>query len=563
MKRRPLSAALPVAALVLFWIANRGAYKDFFQADSLDNLAMMQSLGYGELFLPLLVPRVGVNNFRPVGMLFFKLMGRQFGLWFPPYAVALQLLHILNTGLLIWLLLRLGLTFLAACAGGLFFLFHMALFHVLWEPMFAFDLICCSLCLLSFLAYIDGRWIVSFLLFWLAYRTKENAIGLPAVFFAYEWLLGDGKWKRLIPFFALSMVLSIQALINNAVRESDYTLRFDPASIWKCIAFYAKQLLLVPYAGLAILAVPLFTRNRRMWFGFAWFCILIAPMLLLPGRLFSAYLYVPLIGLAMFLATLAEWQPKLVIAVLLALWIPWNFVNLRWLRKAELARADTARQYVANVAKAAQKYPGIRTFLYHDIPMESYTIPAVVRLIQPASEDVKVLAVDDPGAPKAVQSQPVVLLDWQPTPVPGSVVTLAHTRDAPDASFIVMDRGTPLWQLGRGWNLADRGPYRWIEPSATARLTRPADASQFELTVNIFPEFFKYVPKGHVRVSLDGHPIGERDFDRPGVEVVRWNLAKAPAGVVRVDFETQPGFRTEAGGNLFGLSFGNFGFVTP
>lgn len=566
MKNNLLSVFLAFAALLLFSIANRGAYRNFFQADSLDNLALMQSLPYNELYRPLLIPKVSFDNFRPVGMLFFKLMGRVFGLWFPPYVAALQILHIANVALLVWVLRRLGPGFVAACAGGLFFAFHMALFHVFWEPMFAFDLICGALCLLSLLAYIDGRWIVSFLLFWLAYRAKENAIMLPAVFAAYEWLLGDRKWKRLVPFLALSLVLGTQGLMNNAVRDSAYTLKFDPVSVWKCIVFYSTELLLIPYAGLAILAVPLFTRNRQMWFGFLSFCILMVPLLLLPGRLFGAYLYVPLIGVAICAGTLAEWQPKAAIAVLLAIWISWNYVNLRSLRKAELARADTARQYIANVVKAAQKYPGIRTFLYHDMPMEWYAISAVVHLVQPGP-DVKVYAVGEPEAAKVLESQSVVVLDWQPTPLPGSVVTLAHTvadtLATPDVSYIVMDRRTPIWQLERGWNLGDKGPYRWIEPAATARLARPANAKQFELTVNIFPAFLKYVPQGHVRVSLDGHAIGERDFDRPGVEVVRWNLDKAPAGEVRVAFETQPGFRTAADGSLFGLSLGNFGFVTP
>lgn len=566
MKYKLLAAALLLGALLLFTIANRGAYRDYFQADSLDNLALMQSLPYHELYRPLLIPKVEFDNFRPIGMVFFKLMGRWFGLWFPPYVAALQILHIVNVGLLIWLMRRLDLGFVAACAGGLFFAFHMALFHVFWEPMFAFDLICGLLCLLSLLAYVDGRWIVSVLLFWLAYRAKENAIMLPAVLAAYEWLLGNRKWKRLIPFFALSLVLGVQALMNNAVRDSAYTLKFDPVNVWKCIAFYSTQVLLIPYAGLLLIAALAFVRNRRMWFGIASFCILIVPMLLLPGRLFSAYMYVPLIGIAICVGVLAQWNPKPVLAILLALWIPWNYVNLRWMRKEELARADKARIYVATLVKAAQRYPGIRTYLYRDKPMEWYAIRAVVSLVRPGGKEVKALAMGDPEASKALQSEPVVVLDWQPVPLPGFAVASAHTRETPDTSYIVMDRATPVWQLERGWDLGEDGPYRWIEPIATARLTRPPNAKQFELTVNIFENFFKYVSRGHVRVSLNGptgnaHAIGERDFDRPAVEVVRWNLDNAPAGPVTVTFETQPGFRTEADGRLFGLSVGNFGFL--
>src|SRR5579863_3143385 len=161
--RRLLAAILALAALVLFSIANRGAYKSYFQADSIDNLALAQSLSVRDLLQPLLVPKVFFNNFRPVGMLFFKLMGQWFGLWFQPYIGALQLLHIFNAVLVVWLLRRLKLSFAAACAGALFFAVHMALFSVHWEPMYVFDLLCGSFCLLGLIAYIDGRWIVSFI----------------------------------------------------------------------------------------------------------------------------------------------------------------------------------------------------------------------------------------------------------------------------------------------------------------------------------------------------------------------------------------------------------------
>lgn len=559
--QRVLAAILALVALVLFSIANRGAYKSYFQADSIDNLALAQSLSARDLLQPLLVPKVFFNNFRPVGMLFFKLMGQWFGLWFPPYVVVLQLLHILNAVLVVWLLRRLKLPLAAACVGALFFGVHMALFSVHWEPMYVFDLLCGSLCLLSLIAYIDGRWIVSFLLFWLAYRAKEIAVMLPVILATYELLLGGRRWKRLAPFFALALVVGGQALLNNAARQSDYTLHFDLVSIWQCLTFYSGPIFLVPYAGFAILALPWLVRDRRLWFGVACFCALLVPMLLLPGRLANAYLYVPLTGLAISVGVLAQRQPKAVIAALLLVWIPWNFVNLRRFRNTELARADAARVYVANVIKAAERYPSIDTYIYHDLPMSWYVIPAVVRLVHHKSEDVKALRVDDGAALAALQSPSLVLLDWEPTPPPGSVVTLAHTPETPDLSFIKLDRSTPLWQLERGFDLGDRGPYRWMGPSAVARLSRPAGAKHFELTVNATDALFKYVPRSHLRVLIDGRVIGERDFDHEAVEVLRWNLDPAPSGTARVDFEVQPGFRVDPQGELFGLNIGGFGFV--
>ncbi len=508
-----------------------------------------------------MIPKVFSNNFRPVGAAFLLGMGRSFGLWFPPYVAALQILHILNGALLVWLMRRLNVPMLAACAGAAFFVVHMALFSVFWEPMYVYDLLCGSLCLLSLIAYVDGRWIVSFLLFWIAYRAKENAIMLPAAFAAYELFLGGRRWKRLAPSFALAATLGVQALVNNAGRDSDYTLRFDPASLWQCLTFYSGQLLLVPFAGFAILLLPFLARDRRGWFGTAAFGVLMIPMLLLPGRLSSAYLYVPLIGIAISMGVLAALYPRVVVAALLLLWIPWNFVNMRRLRNTEMARADSARVYVANVIKAAQKYPGINEYLYHDIPMAGYGIRGTVGMVRPGRGEAKTLAVEDHTAPSAFASQPTILLDWTPTPTPGSVVTLVHTADTPDLGFIKMDRATPLWQLERGWYLDGRGPYRWMQPSAGVRLARPQNARQFVITVNASGVFLDYVHRSHLRVSIDGRLIGQADFDRPGVAVLHWNIDPAPSGTAYVNLEAQPGFRVNPQSDLLGLSVGDFGFT--
>jgi hypothetical protein len=310
-----------------------------------------------------------------------------------------------------------------------------------------------------------------------------------------------------------------------------------------------------------ILALPVLVRNRKMWFGFASFCILLAPMLLLPGRLFSPYLYVPLMGVAICVAVLAQLHAKTALAILLALWIPWNYINLRWLRRAELARADIARVYVASVMKVAQKYPRISTFLFHDIPMARYAIPAAVHLSSAGLRDVKVFEVNDREALARLQSEPVIVLDWEALPSPGSVVALAHTSETPDASYIHLDSATPLWQLESGWNLDERGPYRWIQPLAIARLSRPAHATHFELTVNVTDALLRYVHRSHLRVLLDGHLIGEKDFDSDGLQLLRWNIEPAPPGPSRVTFEVQPGFRIPAQEAPFGLNIGSFGFI--
>jgi hypothetical protein len=561
MRNKLLLAILLLTTLILFWITNHGAYRNYFQADSLDNLGLAHAIGWDSILKPLAIPTVPIDNFRPVGIAFLKLLGNTAGLRFPPYIAALQILHLINAFLVFLLLRKLGLSTLASATGVLFFVFHMALFTVLWEPMFVFDLLCGLFCLLSLLTYMNGQWIASFVLFWLAYRSKENAIMLPLVLAAWEFRFGSKKWPRLIPFFALSLTLGVQALSHNVTRDSAYTLHFDMASVWKCIAYYSSQLLLIPFAGLVILLALFFRRNRRLFFGVVSFCALALPMLLLPGRLFSAYLYVPLIAVAICIAALAEYQPKVAIAAVLVLWLPWNYVNMRWLRNTEMARSEKAHVYVDAVAKVTRDNPKVETFLYRGIPMEWWAISGTAGFIRGGNGDIQVRSIGHPDALKFMQSQkPVAILDWQP-PLPP--VTLVRTPQTPDIGYIKMDRHTPVWQLTSGWNLDNNGPFRWIAPLASARLARPVDAKQFELFVNVVPAYLKYEPHIHLRVLLDGHLIGEHDFDSETVGPVHWNLERAPAGPVTATFEVTPGFRTDPDSDLMGLSLGSFGFITP
>ena len=155
-------------------------------------------------------PVYNARNFRPVGHLYFRIMSRAVGLDFPDYLLPLHLLHLLNVWLL-WMVLRsLGASPFAAGAGALFFAFNMAVFDVYWKPMYAFDLFCAAFCLLSLLFWIKRRWVLSFLAFWLAYKSKELAVMLPAVLAMLRALV------RQAPMEAAGPVLPGVALVRAA-----------------------------------------------------------------------------------------------------------------------------------------------------------------------------------------------------------------------------------------------------------------------------------------------------------------------------------------------------------
>src|SRR5438046_10191882 len=63
---------------------------------------------------------------------------------------------------------------------------------------------------------------------WLAFKSKELAIMLPVVLLCYEHWLGKRHWKRLIPFFAVSLLFGIQALATVGTHTgTEYALHFN------------------------------------------------------------------------------------------------------------------------------------------------------------------------------------------------------------------------------------------------------------------------------------------------------------------------------------------------
>src|SRR5438105_7338759 len=195
--------------------------------------------------------------------------------------------------------------------------------------MSVFDVLCATFSLLSLLLYARDRWILSLACFWLAYKSKELAIMLPAVLACYEVWFGQRRWKRLLPFFAISLLFGVQAVNTEPHRGTPYELLVGPAAQGSTIRFYSSRIFLLPFAGLLLLPLPFLVRDRRLWFGAAAMCLFLFPLLLLPGRLFAVYWYVPLIGAAILLASLAEGRYRWAVIVFLVLWIPWDFVHFR------------------------------------------------------------------------------------------------------------------------------------------------------------------------------------------------------------------------------------------
>ena len=445
-----------------------------------------------------------MHNFRPVGAFYYRVLGGCFGLDFPKFIVTIHTLHLLNIWLLWLLARRLGLSPLAASAGAFFFGFHVALFDAWWKPMFVFDVLCATFSLLTLLSYAYNRWILSLVLFWLAYKSKELAVMLPAVLGCYELWFGQRQWKRLLPFFAISLLFGLQAVFKPSLSHAGtpYALMVGPNAQAKTVEFYTSSLFLLPYAGLLLLPLPFFFRDRRLWLGLAATCLLLIPLLLLPGRMFAVYWYVPLIGVAIMLAAIADGRYRVAAALLLLIWLPWDFVNFRETRRVNEARERQNRAYVTAIERYARASPGQRVFVFDALPDEfqPWGVKGALGCVYPG-QSITLLHVDQPGSQEVIQNGEGAWPHWNRDP--GRLDIIKYPKVKEPLYYVTMDLKTPGSQLLSGWYpLEDH--FRWTQPDATAVLLRPAGVRSFEVAACTVPAQFSAGQQVKLRVLLDG-----------------------------------------------------------
>jgi hypothetical protein len=439
------------AFAALFLTVNRDAYRGYFQDDEIANLSWAPNLEPLDFLKGIVTPRFQANNFRPVGHYYFHAVEQIAGLDFPVYVALLHAFHLLNVWLLWLLARRLGAAPFAAAAACLFFGLHMALFDDFWKPMYVFDVLCATFCLLSLWCYATERWILSFAAFWLAYKSKELAVMLPVVLGAFEIWFGKRRWKPLVPFFLASLSFGVQGILGNPNRDNDYTFRFTAAALAKTSAFYAGRVFLTPYLGFVAPAFAFLARNRRTWFGLAAMGLFFLPVLFLPGRLFSAYCYLPFAGLAIAIAGLAEgggadplvrgrrprrpadvvadarrghpspegtpglWgsAPQAALALFLALWLPMDFRELRLRRRETLANDDEVRTWMSGVRRFAAGGERVDAFVFSGTPagFEHWGVEGALKYFYERA-DLTVKDAGDAGAAALMETGRVALLKW-------------------------------------------------------------------------------------------------------------------------------------------------------
>jgi hypothetical protein len=529
-KRNGLILLLLLAAL--FLILNRGAYKGYFQDDEIDLLS-------------------GTPGWIPPGILHI------FGLRYPFYVAFVQIFHLLNVWLLWVLIRRVGSPPLPAVLGCFFYAIHAALFDAVWKPTYLFDVLCGTLCLLSILMWTRHRRVLSIACFVLACGSEELAVMLPFALLCYEWWLGERRWKPLIPFFLVSLLFVVLGLLRTPAPGAAYALRLTPESLTATSEFYASRFFLIPYLGFLLPIAALMTRDRRVWFGLAMAGLLLLPLLFLPGRLSGAYCYVPFIGLALALAGLMESSGRIwLAAALLAAWLPLDYLELRSQRRATLANADAVRAWIGTLSEYSKGRPAPQTFLYAGTPggYHPWGVEGALHYVYPAAS-FEVHPLEDAAAGQLDRRRTV--LAWNGAT--RKLDTLELQPGQRDASHLELAGAAPAWQLEDGWYVLE-GTFRWIAPTATARLQRPDGARQFELRVLAGPELLQKSGPVTVHVSLNDRELEPHRFTDRGWQTAVWALTPEPAGSVQVTIRTDPPFRPENDPRVLGIAVGALGF---
>lgn len=504
-----LRLAVAAATLVLFFIANRHAFGGYFSADDLDTLTWAPTIGWDTILEVFVAPRPIEGNVRAVGVFFYRTLYHLFHFEFRWWLAVLWSLHVTVCLLLYALVRRLRVAPWPAYLATLCFLMHPALFDAWWKPMFWFDVLCALFCLATLLLWSAGRPLAAAVTFWLAIKSKEPAIFLPLAMAAIR----VSPW--LLLFFGVSAMFGIQGMLFSARQKTPYRMNFSLEALKRTVPVYLPWI--VPLA-----AAPAI----RLWAPLA-LVVCLTPLLFLPNRLFSVYLYLPLTGVAVVVGHLLQRIPVRWATALVALWLTFSYWQLRQYRRAELAITAENRSYVQQVM--AQPPFQSTKFLHDGRPphFEPWGIEAALR---------------HTGFPRDLQSPALdIAPGWQSPGI--AVVTWDRTRRKLSispygtrvASSVDMADAASIWQLDSGFLSVDDG-HRPMREAAFFRLKATDRAARFRVAWRVLPG----TPPGKIDVLLNDRWLGNFPFEKAQDYATSWPLPWPVRGVVKVEIQSPP-----------------------
>jgi hypothetical protein len=237
-------------------------------------------------------------------------------------------------------------------------------------------------------------------------------------------------------------------------------------------------------------------------------------------------------------------------------WIPWNIFQFRQERRDELIAAQDRRTWVTSVEKMFRVRPDIDTIVYDSAPTDlgSLGMAGLLANYHPLRA-AKAVWLGSPESSEALDHPHCALVSWDPKTRRAAAV--AH---GPDVAYIRLAMDAPMWQLRRGWPGYSGSESRWMAPSASARLYRPAGARVFEVIIPISQYYLSHMKMGRLEVRMNGVLLGSVALEKDEVLTARFPIPPGPEGLVEVEFDVQPPLKNPNGPGYLGQPIAAFGF---
>jgi hypothetical protein len=510
--RPAVRAALLAAILAVAVLANYDSYRSYFENDDFGTLNWSRATPLRSYLTDLPCLAYPCQHGRPVGFMLYGVLYQRAHLHYPPWALAMLAIALINVALLWRLLAALEFDAIASTLGCLIFVAARALFDGWWKPMFVYDVLSTTFALVMLLAYIRRKWVISFLALWLAMRTKEIALLLPGVLLCYEFTLGTRNFKRLIPFFVPSAIYGFYGILFNQHQPpSPYTMTAAPAALWRSISFYSSKMFGLPYAGLLLAVAPFVARDRRLRFALGAIALQIGMYLLMPNRMLEVYLYMAMTSVAIVIATLAMYHRRTV-ALLTIIWAAWQVTLIRKTAGTTIAAADDRRAFTTSL----RGVPSAPDYFYQDAP-ESFGHFGGEYAIRVMTNAKSVYRLDDEHFPV---DRPTPLLTWDSR----RRMLDQSVFSAAEAAHFDRSQKPPPWL--RDWPVDYEG-YRAVSEPLTARLFRPKSATAFEIEACGRPGFV-------LRSEVAGVALPVITFSAPGCVTKSYPLAAGPLRLTEI-----------------------------
>lgn len=548
--------------------------------------------------------------FRPVGRAIYRIFYEVFGFNPLPLYIFCWLLLAANVVLAYFLFRRLTGHVLAAVTGVALILVHGSFRDLYYSAGTIFDRLSYFFIAAGLLTYFRFRRTRSWLLFSLlcvetilAMGSKESGVALPVLLFFCELVyflpearkqMGIRQWLRQIlplygtlAIFALLFVFSRVRHDRELLSTSDFSPSTSPL-VW--LAHVGEYLAALTYSSApfspvtaaillgtgALLAAIL--KNRPMIFGLLFFVLAITPVALIKVR-FSYVLYVPSLGLGLFLGSLIVTAaafltaktprlttPLVVLVLCGVMWIHWK----HWARPFDMTESPE----LAFTKQFRKEYPSLPPksrllFVSDKFPAEAWDLMFTTRLLY---HDKTIVTDRLQGLPaqRPNPAYPFVYdhifsgetgryLELDPLD-PHESIRLNILRNYQVTNEMDMTRRDHSAYVVYG--LKDgTGPetYRWTAPKAKFKFK--LGPSPTVVTAKIFiPEFLKSNERVLI-LRVNGQEVGRFPFSKDGIQEITFKIPRivsSGSGYTFLDMDVENPYKDEKG--VYGVVLLRAGF---